>query len=46
MTLQRSKDYEELLKRSLKSLALRHPAETRELLHNFHIENPDREVGG
>lgn len=44
ITLQQTKDYEELLKRLLKDLAQSHPNETQELLHKFHIENPDREV--
>jgi superfamily II DNA or RNA helicase len=43
ITLQRSKDYEDELKHSLKSLADQYPLETQELLDQFRLEDPAKE---
>ena len=43
ITLQRTKDYEDLLKTGLKTLAEQFPVETQELLHAFQIPDPAKE---
>jgi len=43
ITLQRTKDYEDLLKRELKALAKNFPRETTELLFAFRLEDPPKE---
>jgi hypothetical protein len=43
ITLQRTKDYEDLLKKGLKSLAEQFPSETQELLNSFQISDPVKE---
>ena len=43
ITLQRTKDYEDLLKGGLKTLADQFPVETKELLHAFQIPDPSKE---
>eukprot|EP00598_Pedospumella_elongata_P005679 CAMPEP_0184977194 /NCGR_PEP_ID=MMETSP1098-20130426/7922_1 /TAXON_ID=89044 /ORGANISM="Spumella elongata, Strain CCAP 955/1" /LENGTH=1647 /DNA_ID=CAMNT_0027500153 /DNA_START=145 /DNA_END=5088 /DNA_ORIENTATION=- len=43
ITLQRTKDYEDLLKSGLKTLADQFPVETKELLHAFQIPDPAKE---
>lgn len=43
ITLQRTKDYEDLLKSGLRVLAEQYPVETQELLHSFQISDPVKE---
>jgi hypothetical protein len=43
ITLQRSKDYEDSLKHSMKALAEQFPLETQELLHQFRLEDPPKD---
>eukprot|EP00596_Hydrurales_sp_CCMP1899_P009618 CAMPEP_0119034286 /NCGR_PEP_ID=MMETSP1177-20130426/1284_1 /TAXON_ID=2985 /ORGANISM="Ochromonas sp, Strain CCMP1899" /LENGTH=1580 /DNA_ID=CAMNT_0006991613 /DNA_START=41 /DNA_END=4783 /DNA_ORIENTATION=- len=43
ITLQRTKDYEDLLKKTLYDLSHSHPVETHELLYNFRLEDPLKE---
>lgn len=43
ITLQRTKDYEDHLKKELAVLAQNHPIETHELLYNFRLEEPEKE---
>ena len=41
ITLQRTKEYEDLLKTKLRALASKFPTETQELLHAFSLEDPE-----
>jgi hypothetical protein len=43
ITLQRTKDYEDHLKKQLAVLAHSHPVETHELLYNFRLEEPEKD---
>jgi hypothetical protein len=44
ITLQQTKDYENLLKKGLRELALSYPLEVQELLFTFQFEDPDKEI--
>jgi hypothetical protein len=43
ITLQRTKDYEDVLKSTLGKLAADYPVETHELLYNFSLQEPSKE---